>query len=289
MREYVIVTDSSSDLPEELVRQWDLTVVPLSVEIGSDRFHNTPEEAPDGHAFYARLVKGEPVKTSAPNVEEFKTYLRPHLQAGKDILNLSFSSALSATYQNACIAAEDLKEEFPEATILTVDTLAASLGQGMLVDLALEQQGQGKTIWEVRDYLEATKLHLCHWFTVDDLFHLKRGGRISGATALLGTMLNIRPVLHVDDEGHLVNMEKAKGRKNSMRALLEHMKSSAILPEDQTVFICQGDCQEDAEELAGWVKETFGIKRVEIGYTGHVIGSHSGPGTLALFFLGNKR
>ena len=121
------------------------------------------------------------------------------------------------------------------------------------------------------------------------MFHLKRGGRISGATALLGTMLNIRPVLHVDDEGHLINMEKAKGRKNSMRALLEHMKISAIAPEDQTVFICQCDCKEDAEELAGWVKETFGVKRVEIGYTGRVIGSHSGPGTLALFFLGNKR
>ena len=169
MREYVIVTDSSSDLPEDLVRAWDLTVVPLSVEIGKDRFHNTPEEAPDGHTFYSRLVKGEPVKTSAPNVEEFKDRLRPHLQAGKDILNLAFSSALSATYQNACIAAEDLKEEFPDATILTVDTLAASLGQGMLVDLALEKQREGMGLFEVRDWVEANKLRSQGVFTVDDL------------------------------------------------------------------------------------------------------------------------
>lgn len=289
MREYVIVTDSSSDLPEELVRQWDLTVVPLSVEIGSDRFHNTPEEAPDGHAFYARLVKGEPVKTSAPNVEEFKTYLRPHLQAGKDILNLSFSSALSATYQNACIAAEDLKEEFPEATILTVDTLAASLGQGMLVDLALEQQGQGKTIWEVRDYLEATKLHLCHWFTVGDLNQLRRGGRLSAGKAILGNLLHIKPVLHVDDGGRLVPMDSVKGRKNSIEAMFDQMAKSVVDPQSQRVYISHGDCLEDAELLASMVKERLGVPVVRIGYVGPVIGAHSGYRTLALFFLGTKR
>ena len=289
MREYVIVTDSSSDLPEDLVRAWDLTVVPLSVEIGKDRFHNTPEEAPDGHTFYSRLVKGEPVKTSAPNVEEFKDRLRPHLQAGKDILNLAFSSALSATYQNACIAAEDLKEEFPDATILTVDTLAASLGQGMLVDLALEKQREGLSLFEVRDWVEANKLHLCHWFTVGDLGQLRRGGRLSAGKAILGNLLHIKPVLHVDDGGRLVPMDSVKGRKKSIEAMFRMMEETVIDPASQRVYISHGDCLEDAQMLADMVKERLGVQSVTIGYVGPVIGAHSGYRTLALFFLGEHR
>ena len=289
MREYVIVTDSSSDLPEDLVRAWDLTVVPLSVEIGKDRFHNTPEEAPDGHTFYSRLVKGEPVKTSAPNVEEFKDRLRPHLQAGKDILNLAFSSALSATYQNACIAAEDLKEEFPDATILTVDTLAASLGQGMLVDLALEKQREGMGLFEVRDWVEANKLHLCHWFTVGDLSQLRRGGRLSAGKAILGNLLHIKPVLHVDDGGRLVPMDSVKGRKKSIEAMFKMMEETVTDPASQRVYISHGDCPEDAQMLADMVKDRLGVQSVTIGYVGPVIGAHSGYRTLALFFLGDHR
>ena len=289
MREYVIVTDSSSDLPEDLVRAWGLTVVPLSVEIGKDRFYNTPEDAPDGHTFYSRLVKGEPVKTSAPNVEEFKDRLRPILLAGKDILNLAFSSALSATYQNACIAAEDLKEEFPDATILTVDTLAASLGQGMLVDLALEQQKQGRTIWEVRDWVEANKLHLCHWFTVGDLSQLRRGGRLSAGKAILGNLLHIKPVLHVDDGGRLVPMDSVKGRKKSIEAMFRMMEETVTDPASQRIYISHGDCLEDAQMLADMAKERLGVQSVTIGYVGPVIGAHSGYRTLALFFLGDHR
>lgn len=289
MRDYVIVTDSSCDLPEELVREWGLTVVPLSIEIGNDRFRNTPQEAPDGHAFYSRLVKGETVKTSAPNVEEFKDYLRPHLHAGKDVLNLAFSSALSATYQNGCIAAEDLKEEFPDATILTVDTLAASLGQGMLVDLALEQQRQGKTIWEVRDYIEANKLHLCHWFTVGDLSQLRRGGRLSAGKAILGNLLHIKPVLHVDDSGRLVPMDSVKGRRKSIQAMFDQMAASVTDPRSQRIYISHGDCLEDAEYLASLCREKLGVQSVTIGYVGPVIGAHSGYRTLALFFLGTCR
>ena len=289
MREYVIVTDSSSDLPEDLVRAWDLTVVPLSVEIGKDRFHNTPEEAPDGHTFYSRLVKGEPVKTSAPNVEEFKDRLRPHLQAGQDILNLAFSSALSATYQNACIAAEDLKEEFPDATILTVDTLAASLGQGMLVDLALEKQREGMGLFEVRDWVEANKLHLCHWFTVGDLSQLRRGGRLSAGKAILGNLLHIKPVLHVDDEGRLVPMDSVKGRKKSIEAMFKMMEETVTDPASQRIYISHGDCLEDAQLLADMAKERLGVQSVTIGYVGPVIGAHSGYRTLALFFLGDHR
>ena len=289
MRDYVIITDSSCDLPEDLVRQWDLTVVPLSVEIGSDRFYNTPEEAPDGHTFYSRLVKGEPVKTSAPNVEEFTASMRPILLDGKDILNLSFSSALSATYQNACIAAEELKEEFPDATILTVDTLAASLGQGMLVDLALEQQRQGRTIWEVRDYIESNKLHLCHWFTVGDLRQLRRGGRLSAGKAILGNLLHIKPVLHVDDNGRLVPMDSVKGRKKSIEAMFEKMRETVTEPQSQRIYISHGDCLDDAQMLADMAREQLGVQSVTIGYVGPVIGAHSGYRTLALFFLGTKR
>jgi len=289
VRDYVIITDSSCDLPEDLVRQWDLTVVPLSVEIGSDRFYNTPEEAPDGHTFYSRLVKGEPVKTSAPNVEEFMASMRPILLDGKDILNLSFSSALSATYQNACIAAEELKEEFPDATILTVDTLAASLGQGMLVDLALEQQRQGRTIWEVRDYIESNKLHLCHWFTVGDLSQLRRGGRLSAGKAILGNLLHIKPVLHVDDNGRLVPMDSVKGRKKSIEAMFEKMRETVTEPQSQRIYISHGDCLDDAQMLADMAREQLGVQSVTIGYVGPVIGAHSGYRTLALFFLGTKR
>ena len=287
--DFRIVTDSASDLTPELIEELNVSVLELKTTLTK----------PDGSVidgltlnysdFYNALREKCSAVTAAYSVGEVIEFVEPMLAAGIDVLMLAFSSGLSASYNSAKIAQEDLAQKYPGRKFLVLDTLCASLGEGLLVFHTVKYARAGHTIDETYDYAERTRFNLCHWFTVDDLFHLKRGGRISGATALLGTMLNIRPVLHVDDEGHLINMEKAKGRKNSMRALLEHMKSSAILPEEQTVFICQGDCKEDADELAGWVKETFGIKRVEIGYTGRVIGSHSGPGTLALFFLGNKR
>lgn len=289
MREYVIATDSSSDLPEELVRRWGVPVVPLSVEIGQDRFRNCPEEAPDYHDFYTRLRKGEPARTSAPNVEEFKEYFRPVLAQGKDILYLGFSSALSATCQNAAIAAEDLKEEFPEAEILTVDTLCASLGQGLMVDLALEEQKKGKTIREVRDHVIGQIPRLAHWFTVDDLNQLRRGGRLSAGKAVLGSLLQIKPVLHVDDEGRLVPVDTVKGRKRSIEALLKKMEETVVHPEGQRVYISHGDCQEEAERLAAMIRDRLPVASVTIGYVGPVIGAHSGAGTLALFFTGSHR
>ena len=284
-----IFTDSASDLTPELIKELDVSVLEMESTLTK----------PDGTVvdgltlsytdFYNALRAKATAVTAAYSVGQVIEFVEPTLASGVDVLFLTFSSGLSASCNAAKIAAEDLSQKYPDRKFYVVDTLCASLGEGLLVFHTVKFARAGHSIDETRDYAERTRYNLCHWFTVDDLFFLKRGGRVSGATALLGTMLNIRPVLHVDDDGHLINMEKAKGRKNSMRALLEHMKSSAILPEDQTVFICQGDCLSDAEELAGWVKETFGIQRVEIGYTGRVIGSHSGPGTLALFFLGNKR
>ena len=287
--DFRIVTDSASDLTPELIEELNVSVLELKTTLTK----------PDGTVidgltmsytdFYNALREKCSAVTAAYSVGEVIEFVEPMLAAGIDVLFLAFSSGLSASCNSAKIAAEDLSQKYPDRKFLVLDTLCASLGQGLLVYHVVKYARGGHSIEETYEYGERTRFNLCHWFTVDDLFFLKRGGRVSGATALLGTMLNIRPVLHVDDEGHLINVEKAKGRKNSMRALLEHMKSSAILPEEQTVFICQGDCIEDAEELAGWVKEACGVKRVVIGYTGRVIGSHSGPGTLALFFLGNKR
>lgn len=290
MCDYVILTDSSCDLSAELAEQLGVEVLPLTVEIEGKRYHNYLDGREIGFAeFYAKLRSGIPATTAAVNVGEFTDKMEPILQAGKDILIPAFSSGLSTTYNSAAIAAADLSERYPDRKIYVVDTLAASLGQGLLVYLAAQKKAAGASIEEVRDWLEENKLHLCHWFTVDDLNHLKRGGRVSATTALLGTMLSIKPVMHVDDEGHLINVGKARGRLASLKAMVDKMAETAIEPASQTVFISHGDCLEDAEKVAQMVRERFGVKDVVINYVGPVIGAHSGPGTMALFFLASER
>ena len=289
MREYVITTDSCCDLPQELVQALELTVVPLNVQFGREQFQNKPGDGPDIHEFYQRLSQGEMSQTSAPNVEAFKEAFRPHLQAGKDVLYLAFSSALSATYQTGALALEELQEEFPDATLLAVDTLCASLGQGLLVDLAVQVKRKGKSIQEVCQFVQDTKLKICHWFTVDDLGQLRRGGRLSAGKAVAGALLNIKPVLHVDDQGRLVPVDTVRGRKKSLSALVERLKATVVEPEGQHVYISHGDCLEEAETLAAMVREACHVPTVTIGYVGPVIGSHSGKGTLALFSVGTKR
>lgn len=289
MRDYAIVTDSSCDFSPQLVKELDLTVVPLSVQLGQDRYRNSPDEAPESHVFYTRLSQGEPAQTSAPNVEEFKDAFRPLLQAGKDILYLGFSSGLSATCQNGAIAAQELQEEFPQAQLITVDTLCASLGQGLIIDLAVQEKRKGKTIEEVAGFVRQTIPHLCHWFTVGDLNQLRRGGRLSAGKAILGNLLHVKPVLHVDDVGHLVPVDSVKGRKKSIEALVKKMEESVVDPQTQRVYISHGDCLADAQTLAALVKERLKVVSVTIGDVGPVIGAHSGLGTLALFFLGKQR
>ena len=289
MRDYAITTDSSCDLSPQLVKELDLTVVPLSVQLGQDRYRHSPDEAPESHVFYTRLSQGEPAQTSAPNVEEFKDAFRPLLQGGKDILYLGFSSGLSATCQNGTIAARELQEEFPQAQLITVDTLCASLGQGLIIDLAVQEKRKGKTIEEVADFVRQTIPHLCHWFTVGDLNQLRRGGRLSAGKAILGNLLHVKPVLHVDDVGHLVPVDSVKGRKKSIEALVNKMEESVVDPQTQRVYISHGDCLADAQTLAALVKERLKVASVTIGDVGPVIGAHSGLGTLALFFLGKQR
>ena len=290
MNPFTILTDSTSDLPAQTVQELDVAVLPMRFTMeGTERLDWPDHREMDPHEFYDRLRRGQRATTAALNANDYIEALTPMLEAGQDVLILAFSSGLSTTYQSSVIAVEELREKYPDRAIYTVDTLAASLGQGLLVWHAARLRAEGRTILEVRDWVEENKLHLCHWFTVDDLNHLKRGGRVSAATALVGTMLSIKPVLHVDDEGHLINMSKARGRNASLKALVDKMAETAIDPGSQTIFISHGDCEDEAKKVADMVKERFGVQNVYINYVGPVIGAHSGPGTMALFFLGSKR
>lgn len=290
MRDYVIITDSCCDLSEQLANDAGLYVIPMVMTISGKEYKNYLDEREiSSKAFYDRLRAGETASTSALNMDTFLSVFGEFLEQGKDILYLAFSSGLSGTYHVSTLAAEELAQKYPESRIFCCDTLCASMGEGLLVYLAGKKKQSGASIEEVRDFVEQNKLNLCHWFTVDDLNHLKRGGRVSATTAFVGSLLNIKPVLHVDDEGHLINVGKARGRRAAVSSLFEHMKETAVNPLEQTVFISHGDCEEDALALKEMIEKEFSPKEIQINPIGPVIGAHSGPGTLALFFLGSKR
>ena len=287
MSNYQIITDSGCDLPAEKLSELNVEMVALSLLFrGETRVDSVDEGMTE---LYSALRAGEAASTSAVNPEGWASLMERSLAAGKDVLAIAFSSGLSTTYQSAVIAAGDLAEKYPDRKIRVVDSLSASLGQGLLVWYACRKRDEGLTLDELADWVEENKFHLCHWFTVDDLMYLKRGGRVSAATALVGTMLQIKPVLHMDDEGHLINMSKVRGRKASVEALAMKVSELGLPGKNDTIFICHGDCIDDARYLEQLLKEKLGVKEVFIGYTGAVIGSHSGPGTLAVFFLGSKR
>lgn len=284
---YRILTDSCADFPKEMAAQLDITQAALTLLF---REKSIADFTDDGlKEMYRGLRAGESATTSAVNPEGWKQILEPVLASGQDALILAFSSGLSTTYQSAVIAAQELKEKYPERNVIVVDTLCASLGQGLLVWHACKKRDAGMTLEEVAAWCEANKLNLCHWFTVDDLMYLKRGGRVSGTTAVVGTMLNIKPVMHMDDAGHLVKVSTARGRKAAIQALANKVGELALKEGNDTMFISHGDCLEDALYLASILKEKYGVKEVVIGYVGAVIGSHAGPGVLALFFLGEHR
>lgn len=290
MKDYVIYTDTCADFDEKKIAELGIEVSPLTFHIDGGSYANWPDGREMAFSeFYSHLRGGSTSSTSQINVIDFTEAFRPILEGGRDILYIGFSSGLSGTVSSGKVAAEELSAEFPDSKIIVVDSLAASLGQGLLVWHAVQQKRQGKTIEELAGWLEENKLKLAHWFTVNDLNFLKRGGRVSGAAALFGTMLNIKPILHVDNDGKLIPMEKVRGRKQSLDALADHMEKTAINPAEQVIFISHGDCLEEAEYLAAEVKRRFGVKEVYINYVGPVIGSHSGPGTMALFFLATSR
>ncbi|OUN09820.1 DegV family protein [Flavonifractor sp. An91] len=290
MGEYVILTDSSADLTAELAAELGVEVIPLSFTMEDKTYFNYPDNRDiDPADFYARLRGGAMATTAAVNVADYTEAMEPILKEGKDVLVLAFSSGLSATCHSAQIAAGELMEQYPDRKVYVVDTLCASLGQGLLVWYAANLKKQGKTMEEVRDWTEEHKLNLCHWFTVDDLHFLKRGGRISAATAVLGTMLSIKPVMHVDNEGHLIKVGTARGRNASLKALVDHMEQTVLDLKGQSIFISHGDCLADAQKVADDIRARFGVEDIVINYVGPVIGAHSGPGTVALFFMGSER
>jgi DegV family protein with EDD domain len=290
MKDYIIFTDSTTDFSSEMIDQLKIVVIPLVYELNGVSYVDEPEHGELSiHNFYEKLRQGERSITSLINVAKFKQYFEPYIKEGKEILYIGFSSGLSGTFQASCSAAEELMESYPGARILCVDSLAASGGEGLLVYTAVQKKQEGLTISELAQWLIDNRDYFCQWFTVDDLLHLKRGGRISAVSATVGTALNIKPILHVDQQGHLIPMAKVRGRRKSMHALLERMIETCVQPEGQTIFIGHGDNIEDAQYLAELIEKQFPIKEVIIHTIGPVIGSHSGPGTIALFFIGSEK
>lgn len=285
---YQIITDSACDLPQQMLQELNVVTVPLTVNFRGEARNDSVADN-QVKELYDAMRGGEVATTSAVNPDGWAKVIEPSLAAGKDILVLAFSSGLSTTYQSAVIAANELKESYPDRKIIVVDTCAAALGQGLLVWHTCKMRNTGLSLEELAAWVEKAKNHTAHWFTVDDLVYLKRGGRVSAATAVLGAMLNIKPVLHVDYEGHLISMVKARGRKAAINTLAAKMGELAGDWDNSTVFICQADCMDDAQKLAAIVKEKYGVKEAFIGNLGAVIGSHAGPGTLALFFMGNEK
>lgn len=288
MNKYKIVTDSGCDLLPELLMEWGVPFENLNVKFESDETESANCDV-ESKEFYTRMRSGEIAKTSAVNVEQFRSLFKQVLDEGYDVLYIGLSSGISNTFNAGRLAAEHLKEEYPNRKIYAYDSLHASAGEGLVLHLALEKQKTGATIDEVLSYLEKIKSNVAAWFTVDDLAYLKRGGRISPALAFVGSALGIKPVLHVDNEGRLVNVSKVRGRKAAIKALAQQYYESALDHVDGTVYISHGDCIEDANLLADMIKEKAGHEVDIITYVGPVIGAHSGPGTLALFFVGKER
>lgn len=288
MKNYVICTDSACDIKPADLEQWGVEYCSLTFQFDDSKTAYSNNEM-NVTEFYNRMRAGGIAKTSAINADTFEKAFEKHLAQGKDVLYLGFSSGLSATFNSARLAAEALREKYPDGKILVVDTLAASAGFGMLVYLTAKERDKGATIEEAAAFAEATKLHICHWFTVDDLEYLKRGGRVSPAVAFFGNKLGIKPVLHVDNEGHLINVTKVRGRKNAIAALAKALGDTALDAAGGTVFISHGDCQTDVDHLAEILQKNYNAKVDLVTDVGPVIGAHSGPGTLALFFVGKER
>lgn len=288
MSEYVILTDSGCDIHDDILKGWGVGYKSLTFKFNGDENEYSNSDIPIKD-FYNRMREGSVAKTAAINTEDFSSMFEKYLANGTDVLYLGFSSGLSNTFNASRLAASALAEKYPDRKIINIDTLAASAGQGMLVYFAVRKKNEGASIDEVAEYIESVKLKLCHFFTVDDLVYLKRGGRVSPTIAFVGGLLGIKPILHVDNDGHLINIGKVRGRRVSVKTLADKYAELAENKKDGTVYISHGDCYEDAEALANIIRDTHGAKVEIITDVGAVIGAHSGPGTLALFFVGTHR
>lgn len=284
---YQIITDTCCDFPTEMYEKLGVVAVPLAVLYKGENYDSYTEQWLKD--LYAGLRNGESASTCAINPEGWARYMEPVLERGEDVLVLSFSSGLSTTYQSAVIAADELGEKYPDRQIRVVDTLCASLGQGLFVYYACQKRDAGLTLDQLTAWCEENKLKLCHWVIADDLMYLKRGGRVSAASAVAGTLLQIKPLIHVDNAGKLIPVGKLRGRKAAIKALCDKVEQTGLPGENDTIFICHGDCEEDAKTLEAMLKEKYGTKNVFYYYIGAVIGSHAGPGTMAIFYLGTER
>lgn len=284
---FTILTDTSCNLPQQLVDDYRLSMIPLRYFLdGEEHTSYTDGKQADFQAFYTAMRDGKVVTTTLASQADAAEVAQACAERGEDLLYLGFSSGISGTYGACSAAIAEVAAQHPERKMYSVDTRAASAGQGLLITYVARMRDEGKTIEECRDWAEEHRLNICHWFTVDDLMFLKRGGRVSAVSAVFGTALAIKPVMHMDDDGTLKVVSKARGRKKAIAALADHFGNSLATmdPADQTVYISHGDCLEDAEELAEILKERYGIKDPLITYVDPVIGAHSGPGTLALFY-----
>lgn len=287
---YEIITDSSSNLSRSMAQEIGVKVLPLSFFADDVEYKSYHEDSDFDYAeFYNKLRNKEHIKTSLINTDVFIQEFEKVLKDGKDVLAIIVSSGISGTFQAAKIAADTVREQFPERQVIVIDSLSASIGQGLLVYYAAKLREEGKTIEEAADWIYQNRLNMVHQFTVDDLFFLKRGGRLSGGVAVIGTILQIKPVLHVDNDGHLIVQDKVNGRKKSINAIVERFKTNATDPKNQVLAICHGDCLKEAEYLANKIKEETGVEEIIINYLDPVLGAHAGPGTLALFYLGKER
>lgn len=289
MREFVITTDNNADLPDNYYIENEVGCVSLTYTV-DDITYNKDNSLPV-REFYDKMRNGSMPTTAQVNPDNARELMEPYVRAGKDVLHIAFSSGLSGSYNSSRIAAEELKEEYKDATIVVIDSLCASLGQGLLVYKAVELKKAGKSMEEIVSWIEEHIAHLCHVFTVSDLNHLHRGGRVSKMTAIVGTMINIKPILHVDKDGKLIPIGKVRGRKKSLQELVNLMGENIgeYVDENDIIFISHGDCEEDAIYVQNLVKERFGYENFLINPVGPTIGAHSGPGTIALFYLGKER
>ena len=290
MRDYIIVTDATSDIPNEMANELNVKVVPMSFSLGEKNYNHYPDYRElDIKTFYDKQRDGQTSLTTQINVAVYLDFFEEIIKSDKDVLYISFSSALSSTYQSSVLAAKELNEKYPDFKIITIDSKAATLGETLLVKLAAQKKSEGMNIEDLSKWVDENHLKVCHYFTVDDLNHLKRGGRMTAMTAFIGTALDIKPILHVNDEGKLIPLDKVRGRKKALKVLFNYLAELSENLEEQTIFIGHGDCIEDARYLESLIKEAYKVKEVIIHPIGPIIGSHTGPGAITLFFLGKHR